>query len=124
MDIRPFKVGDYVYCKQTGYSGLANKVYRVESVHHSLYCIKVETIASFLSESRFRIATVTEITDTMALEKQGIYSIHLSALDYLEPLKPRKGVVINNPEVRRCECGSESVGSNMHSTWCGKFEKF
>ena len=25
---------------------------------------------------------------------------------------------------KRCECGSDTVGSPMHSAWCPKYEKF
>lgn len=25
---------------------------------------------------------------------------------------------------KKCTCGSESCGSNLHSTWCDKYEKF
>lgn len=32
----------------------------------------------------------------------------------------RKGVVLSEPRSPRCECGSDSVGSPMHSSWCPK----
>jgi hypothetical protein len=108
-----YKVGDQVVVNaNTGTVGLAGTPGVIDSVLATHYCISVGQWRYYLLEEGSLDPVPGRAVNHVARMNQAVAA--------MQAFTDRCSIA-SIGEYRLCECGSESVGSPMHSSWCPKY---
>lgn len=125
-----FKLGDFVFIKTLGKSGNIQKI--IETIGHkvpykclyvvkysipNLYDVDMTLIKNINADFKYDWCRADE-EDLLSIKEAPAPQMYIKMLG-LRPEESQPKAVTRNP---KCECGSESVGSIRHSSWCPKSE--